>query len=310
MWTRPQIGQTWVMNFEIEEWEIPPGADASNLSVPIEFGPVEWNGAETIISARTVKVADRHEMVFFRPHCGSTNFIILAKWAMCPYYRHYLRRKKNPNELQQIIEESIQVDSLRFGRSFYVADQFCIFSRSKFFWSRRDIFFDLSFSTPEIIGNYPSPQIFQWVSQQWQNPNSDVRYAWEWSRKTEAERRQYIEDNVPHWRELMNLTRALVIVEKVPRDLPWSLKMPINSSGYSEETLARLQLWRELLKDRFFPFEPFSESSPQCLNDYFEFISTRFLVKGEDYSAHQQLEARLYLRDWLQCNAPDHLHLI
>ena len=298
------------MDFKIEAWEVPPGADVSRASEPIEFGPIEWNGAETMISTRTVKVADRHEMVFFRPHCGSINFIILAKWAMCPHYRHYLRREKNLSELQQIIEESIQTDTFRFGRPFYVADQFCIFSRGKFFWSRREFFFELPFSAPEIVGKFPSFQIFQWIFQQWKNPNSEVRNAGEWSRKTEAERRRYIETNVPHWQELVNLTRALVRAEEVRVGVPWSLRMPINSSGYSAETLARLQLWRELLKSKFFPFGPFPESSPQFLSEYFEFVSTHFLLEGEDCSGHEQLEAKLHLRAWLQQHAPEHLHLV
>ena len=56
------------MNFEIEPWEIPPGADASDVLVPIEFGPVEWNGVQTMISARWLELGSGNALAFFRPH--------------------------------------------------------------------------------------------------------------------------------------------------------------------------------------------------------------------------------------------------
>lgn len=65
MWTRARIGQTWVMNFNLEAWEVPPRADAENLSVPIEFGPLEWNGAPTMISARWLELDSDKALAFF-----------------------------------------------------------------------------------------------------------------------------------------------------------------------------------------------------------------------------------------------------
>ena len=50
---RAPIGQTWAVNFELEPWEVPPGVDAKNVSVAIEFGPMVWQGEATMVSARS-----------------------------------------------------------------------------------------------------------------------------------------------------------------------------------------------------------------------------------------------------------------
>ena len=298
------------MNFKLEPWEIPPGADANNLSVPIEFGPIDWNGVQTMISARTVEIPTtrnlKWNLALVHPHSTKTNFMPLMKYTIIP--NRIL--SFHISELENIIIKRIKESPDRFGRTFYVAEQLCIVSQNKFLWSQKSIFFDSSFSTPEDMCKEPSLTVFQWLSQEWKNPDSEVRYAWEWSRKAETERRQYLKDNVPRWEELINLMRAIVCIEKLPKDAPWSLEGPINRQKYSAEALVRSHFWRELLKDKFIPFEPFPDSSPQCLNDYLKAVPNRIVMRGFEFSAHEQLEAKLYLRDWLQRNAREHLYLV
>ncbi len=61
---------------------------------------------------------------------------------------------------------------------------------------------------------------------------------------------------------------------------------------------ARFALWRELLLHQFPIIETF-QTVPVCARRAFE-SGFRIAIQGQDATAHEQLEAALNLRDWLQ----------
>ncbi len=91
------------MNFNIEPWELPPDADAGRSSVPIEFGPVEWNGGPTMISARTVPTKSRQSLAFFHPHASEINYAVLINDALGTFKEHIDSKK-----LGRIIRQALE----------------------------------------------------------------------------------------------------------------------------------------------------------------------------------------------------------
>ena len=306
MWTRAKIGQTWVMNFNVEAWEVPPGADANNLSVPIEFGPVEWNGAQTRISVRRLQLEAGAALAFFRPHNGQMNYVVThGNDAPVPV----TEKHGNSKTLGLIVRAALYGEQAHFGRLFYCHGERLIFREERSYWESPDFWQrEHPIVIPFDMRTEPSRQVFDWLQTQWNDTDSDLRIAWEWNRKSEPEQNLWLGTIVLRWNELHDLMRAVACVAELPTGTRWML-VHIDTHNHSPELLARLQPWRELLQAHF-SFEPLPNSYPEFLREYFQMASSHVQVEGAEVSAHQQLEAKLYLRDWLQRHAPEHLHLI
>ena len=295
------------MNFEIEKWEVPPGADTENLSVPIEFGPVEWNGAQTMISARWLELDSGEALAFFRPHCGAINYVVTHSEGIALYW---VRKHINSKNLGELVRLAMAGGKFYNGRMFYCANKLLITQGSRYYWSASQDFYQKEYplQLPFNSTDKPSAYIFDWLQEQWNDENSEVRFSWEWNRKTEPEQNRWLGTIVPRWNELHDLMRAISCIAELPSGKRWILDH-VDTHNHAPELLARLQPWRELFKSRF-SFEPLPESYPQFLREYFQMASSHVQIEGGNFSAHQQIEARLLLRDWLQRNAPDHLDLI
>lgn len=125
------------MNFELESWEVPPGVDMSRASVPIEFGPVEWNGELTLVSARTVPNASRQSLVFFHPHAGGVNFAVLINDNFGVF-----KAQTHDKKLDRIVRETLrtkkfyyQTERFYFGRVFYLEGQLGLIREGESFWA-------------------------------------------------------------------------------------------------------------------------------------------------------------------------------
>ena len=295
------------MNFKLEQWEIPSGADAENLSVPIEFGPVEWNGEQTMISARWLELDSGEALAFFHPHCAEINYVVLDDNDGLLYERH---KSANSKTLGWRARQGIENSALYCGRLFFCAGEAVVTQNSIYHWSSSSDLYRkvVPLRLPFDSANKTSASIYDWFQTQWNDRNSEVRFSWEWSRKDSGAREQYLGTIVPRWNELHDLMRAVSFVVQLPVGEYWSLYHS-DALAHSPELRARLQSWRELLESHF-SFEPLAEYYPQFLRDYCGFTFGHIAIEGVDFSAHQQLEARLTLRDWLKRNAPAHLDLI
>ena len=307
MWTRPPIGQTLRMNFRLEAWEVPPDADASNLSVPIEFGPIEWQGAPTMISARWLELPSGEALAFFHAHSCAMNFVVTLGDGTTLIR---LRKHINSKNLGNIVRIALHGGRFHFGRLFYCGGEALVLGNEKAHWSASDDFFQREFALvlPFDAQNEPSTNIWHWLQEQWHDLNSAVRLSWEWSRKNDLEKVQFFDSIVPRWREVHDLMNAVAITVELPVGAHWILDH-VDTHNQTPELLGRLQPWREIFIAQF-SFELLPDSYPQFLREYFRVASAHVQVVGQAATAHQQLEARLFLRDWLQRHAPDHLHLV
>ena len=298
------------MNFELESWEVPPGADANNLSVPIEFGPVEWNGKSTMMSARTVPTNVGKSLAFFRPHGAGINYAVLINDQFGEF-----KARVHGKKLERIVREALrpktlylQSERFYFGRVFHLQDQFCVVRAGESFLTRTQLWLDNTpLEFPFDIAIEPSIQVNNWLAQQWRKQDSDVRLTWEWNRKDDEERETWWGEIMPRWNELRQLMRAVATIIELASDQIWPLT-DLMTFDYTAKQLAHLEQWDEFLPHQF-SFE-LPAHAPQFLRDYLRYAERNISVRGAEVSAHQKLEARLYLRDWLQIHAPQHLHLI
>lgn len=288
--------------FLLEAWEVPVGRDATKTPARVEFGPVEWNGEKTMISALGVRLQSREVVAFFHPDGVEANFAVLQGQSLCPF-----SSQLDIGKLERIVRQSIKGEQFSCGRLFYLEGQTCLLSPRETVWvAPRSQQWDSVFSFPFDAMKEPSPRVFQWLQQQWNEPHSEVRFAWEWNRKNAQERHEFLEATVWRWRELFDVMRAAAIIEELPEHASWILDH-VDTHNHSPELLARLKPWRELIETHFLPFEPLPDSAPECLRDYFQFVSNHIQVEGENCSERQHLEARLELRQWLEHNAPDEI---
>ena len=295
------------MNFKLESWEVPPGADAENLSVPIEFGPVEWQAEQTMISARWLEVEAGKALAFFRPHSSAINYVLTHSEGTALYW---VRQRINSKNLGELVRMAMAGDKFYNGRMFYCADKLLITRNSEYYWSASQDFYQKEYplQLPFDSTAKPSTYIFNWLQEQWNDENSEVRFSWEWNSKTEQEQNRWLGTIVPRWNELHDLLRAAACVAELPIGKTWILDH-FDTHNHSPKLLARLQPWRELLQAHF-SFAPLPAFYPKFLREYFQMAAIHVQIEGAEVSAHEQLEAALFLRDWLRIDAPDHLHLI
>ena len=294
------------MNFKIESWEVPPGANAENLSVPIEFGPIEWNGEQTLISARWLELSSGEALAFFRPHKMKINYVVTRE-DKTPLY--VANKHVNSKTLGQTVRAALHQEQSYFGRLFYCHGECLIFQKGRGHWEFDDFWQrEMPLEIPFDATTEPSIHVFDWLQTQWNDANSEVRIAWEWNRKSDSEQNLWLGTIVPRWNELHELMRAVACIAELPKGARWILGFA-DTHNHLPTLIARLQPWNELLEARF-SFEPLPESYPQFLREYFQMAASHVQVTGQELTAHEQLEARLYLRDWLRIHAPDHLHLI
>lgn len=294
------------MNFEIEIWEVPPGADANNLSVPIEFGPIDWNGEMAMISARWLELDSGEALAFFRPHESGINFVVTSERGLL-YQRH---KRINSKTLGERARFGMEKREFRCGRLFYCGGEGLLIAGTQAHWIGQQNFWQMEAPLTVAFDSQtePSASAFDWIQKQWANPNSEIRISWEWNRKNERQREDWLGTIVPRWSELHDLMRAVSCVAELPVGQHWILDH-VDTHNHAPALLERLRPWRELLEAQFW-FEPLPEFYPQFLREYFRCASGHIQVEGVEFSAHEQLEAKLYLRDWLQQNAPTHLHLV
>lgn len=220
------------------------------------------------------------------------------------------RTKINSKALGNFVRVAIGACDLNNGRLFHCAEEAMIIRDSNYYWHRSQDFYqkecplELAFDSTDKSSDF----IFDWLQAQWNDESSELRFSWEWNRKREREQIRWIGTFVPRWNELHDLMDAISSIAELPIGEHWMLDH-VDTYSHATELLERLQPWRKLLKSHF-SFEPLAESYPLFLREYFRSASIHVWVKGVETSAHEQLEARLLLRDWLQINAPDHLHFV
>ncbi|RYX86837.1 hypothetical protein EON83_01250 [bacterium] len=304
--------------FVLKPWELPP--DRTEINPPISVGPVYWQGEKTNLLLCRVERTQNRGFVFFRPQNeGDINFVACDSQNRAPIRPAFT---KTPKWSWAFPKEVANTAAAYWGRLFYVGDACCFINRNECGWLTEDEGF-AAFALPFAHLTAPSQCIFEWLTTELERPESEAKFALTWLDWDEKERSSYAESAFPSWQNLRVFLRAIAFnEEELHENLVWYLGDQINPSsvGYSpnaakwspppQPLVTRLQTWSELIKPHYLPLPPIPEEISPLLRDYLiEEIST-LRVSGEDANAHQKLEARLFLCDWLQENAPDRMNLL
>ncbi len=303
------------MNFNVEPWERPPdavrGAVRDGLTDVIEIGPVNWHGAQTLVSLHLLRLVSGEMIPFFHPHASGVNFVHFA-YGSGPF-----GVLNDVRALRSCVDGLNKADRFGFARPFIVGDGLAMARADSLAWMhvakgdgfRSPRYVDSTeFSAPFDALSEPSARVFDWLSRQWQDADSEARFAWAWKDKSAQQRDAYLQQTVPRWGELLELTRFIARVCELPPQFAWVLQS--EDSGHPPALRARLAPWSELLLGHFFPIAPLTADAAQCFREFLDKQSGYTRIRGETCTAHQQLEARLHLRAWLQRNAPEELHLV
>jgi len=303
-------------DFELEAWEIPPGVDASQTSQAVFASEMEqWKEGKAQMMLRSVPRSPSEMWVFFRPSDGSgINFLACESERGSPirpveFSRDFFRNRR-------YLFFALRHGSLP-GRVFFLDDACVFINENEGGWFGKELApFLLPFSHLEA----PSKTIFDWIKEQKNDVNSEVRFALGWSNWDDETRAHHADGVLPEWRELRRLMRAVALLDpELNEGLVWHLGDEKCPSGVGDnpphhllpfsydQLAARLQRWSEVFKPHFFPFPLLPENAPLVLQNYFADAANTLSVRGEGASAHQKLEARLQLRQWLERNAPDQI---
>ena len=215
------------MNFELEPWELPPGADIENVSVPIEFGPIEWRGEPTMVSARWLPTTKKSSLVYFRLHSKNFNFTVLQNDGFGAF-KARLHGKKLERIVRKALEPKkfyLQSGRFYFGRVFHLQGQLCLLRAGESFLASHCSWLSHTpLEFPFDISSEPSKRIANWLCQQWQTEKSAVRLAWEWNRMDSPQRERWWGDVTPRWNELHQLMRAVATVATLAPDQRWAFE--------------------------------------------------------------------------------------
>lgn len=297
------------MNFELESWEIPPTAVTGKLTDATEYGPLNWRGETTMVSARLVPLNSQGlAWAFFRPHAGTTNFVALQN----NFTIAQNQTRSFQGHLKSTIERALENAEALAGRVFYVEGQLCLLTGQGAAWATPNPGYKTLnhaiFEIPFEPLTEPSARAFAWLTEQWRDPNSPVRFAAQWIKKSPEAREDYLREKVPQWRELTDLMTWITCAEALPVGKKWDLRhVPLRNRSLTISP--RLHEWRDLLAIRFYPFTP-PENLPRCLLDALRLAANNVSATGAETTAHEKLEAHLKLREWLRQNAPEHLDLV
>lgn len=304
------------MNFKVETWERPPDAVRAavrdGLTDAIEIGPLDWHGQKTTVSVRLLRLVSGEAMPFFHPHASGVNFVRLQIGPGTPLVINDMRA------LRSCVKALTESHRFYFARPFIVGDHLALTSSNasiKWFKVTREEGFrsprsveEVAFSTPFDAFTEPSASVFDWLARQYRDEGSEARFALAWMNKSRQQRDAYLEQTVPRLGELRELMRCIACVCELSPRVSWILQRP--NSPSAPVLPAQLAPWSAFLVEHFFPFEPMTIDAPQCLREFLKWQSDHAGVDGETRTAHEQLEARFYLRDWLRNNAPDQMHLV
>jgi len=296
-------------DFELEAWEVPPGIEQGGSEPYAPIGPLSWKGRQMMFSFRLVNWDDIRNVAFFRAQNGGINHVILDGAGFCIPWLF-------PSDLTQdkvadILRDSLNGKQFHYGRLFQVEDGLCIVEGKRIGWLnlRADLTILLVPFNP-MVGQ--SERVFEWLQGQLNKPNSEVRFSYDWSCMGEEQIYQFYCECIPRWREIHEVMTWVAQLEGLPDGHPWwpnRIRLP-----EAPEIEKRLAMWGKAL---YFLFQPdgrrlfwelrFPKNSPKCLLKHFHGASSNIHIYGASASAHQRLEARLQLREWLEANAPDQI---
>lgn len=204
------------MNFRLEPWEISP-ENEEGTEVSVEFGPVEWKGQNTMVSARWALMSYTTR-AYVRFHQSDINYVVIRNKRVVRFER------TNSKILGRVARQAIAENEFQLGRIFYLEGEFCLATPTEMFWIKRSSKREETvFALPDEVREKSSSRVFDWLRQQWMQLDSEVRFSWDWNQKSLEQQQQYFAKIVPRWRELSELMSAIATAYQLPPGQKWTL---------------------------------------------------------------------------------------
>lgn len=192
---------------------------------------------------------------------------------------------------------------------------FLLGAQALWFWRRTP--FSPSFSAFDVQGE----QARELLLREWNDPNSDTRFAWEWPQWNDEERKLLCCGFKGDFSEMARVMRWVLTgaqtLWEAGSGWTWTIHPEFASRGYvtnfsdSGRHLAlSLSAWQEWLFAYFAPdWRADWMESHECVQGFWRRIGALESVRmDEPPTMHERLESRLQLREWLQDKAaPDQI---
>ena len=176
----------------------------------------------------------------------------------------------------------------------------------------------IPFATPS--DSLPSDyiQAVETLGHLWNIENSDVRFSWKWSQLSPAEANNLLMGVTGDLRELEQIMRWVIIsaTRLWESSDHWTWKLTpyeFSDDGFSSDThslhgeVLSSRKWQKFLRSRYAPnWRGDLIARHQCALKFYEFSRNFYLGIAKispPPTAHEQLEAKLALREWLQNKA-------
>ena len=186
-----------------------------------------------------------------------------------------------------------------------------------FFWcpsTNRNSFLQFRLGTRPTGFSPPYREAKSQLLDGWKDKSSDARFAWGWASLTKSEKRRLLTGYDGDSNEMACVMRwilnsSTLFWQHAPR-WRWAIRViPIQDllrghcpSLQLETELAQLEIWNAILRAHFIPRgrADLLRDHP-CIEDEMRTLSHVFV--GQAPTAHEQLEAKLQLREWLRDKA-------
>ena len=293
-------------DFALESWEVPPGVDVGKAKTFGPVGPFAWKGARMMFLLKLVPVDSTRSMVFFRANNQSKNYAVVSGGDTCQ--PTLLASQSPPEKAVRVLKHVIGSGEGCFGRVFYLEGELCVARKKSMGWLK-PVGYLAEFRVPFNPMAGQSVRVFEWLRKEWSKPKSEARFAYEWSRLDAEQTHEYYCQHVPHWREVHDLMRLVAQMEGLPEGQRWwhdHIELPDDPEREARFLSWGARFWEHYI-GQYWSSKPFPSKSAKCLLESFETACYTANVKGTVTTAHERLEARLQLRDWLERNAPERM---
>ena len=324
-------------DFTLRAWELPPHCKAPLVAPADATTEIEWRGLKTEAIIRTVRIERGVFWVFFQLRDEPLSNYVMRNQTSWPIKPWSWNNRPTTPELLRIVRIENEGRQLTSARFFYLREPqnavaFFPFPDSEFV-SEDGGWVDeyeslIDFKMRAATKAWDSPRLYDWLLKTWKKSNSEVHFSWQWSRWNHKYRHQWLYPEARGINELVQVMNwALQSEPTIGNDEEWRWYFDYDSryddSGDADrfwpeemashtpwtnvdmrQTSPRLWRLRQFFISYFLPLPPLRITKPpSCVRDFDDLNRSEIMARRKAQTAHEQLEAALHLREWLQDKA-------
>ncbi|MBW3637155.1 MAG: hypothetical protein KY445_11940 [Armatimonadetes bacterium] len=311
--------------FWLAEWEVPPNA-VVELSAPAEvLGGLEWHGEKVDAKVRRVKVGPKTAWLFFQPQReNESNYLVVESgYFSRPINAHSWEATAKGARVVRLAAEGHQFSCARIfflqsPEEEPLREPVMLWRSGEMVWFDADFQNHVRFQPPtraSKISDWDSPRLYRWLIKEWQNLDSELRFAHQWLDWSEEERRELLYRGSGGLNELIQVMEwALRCDPHIPNGGTYSWYLEGGSEDRFRDEDNEIhhdidihsfspQLWalREFFIVHFFPLPALPMVKPPlCVQDFDELRRSHIVARVEKRTARERFEAASKLRQWLR----------